>query len=269
MMPKFGLYAYAVVGKNIKQLNILGIDKENKVYPVERKGLTVLVSKIDTGKFRDQVKEALSQLTKTEKPISSKVEEILRAHQQVIDELAGLATIVPFKFGTILKDEEAATKMLLDYGEKFKRLLSKFFGREEWGLKIYVDNQKFKDYLVKNEPKFKQQEKTKRKLSRGAAYLLGKKMETELNDQVGQRLNEIAQVILRETEKIAYEVQLNKTLPQKLTGKDKQMLLNTAYLIGKEKIIHFNNQIKRLKEKYEPAGLDLEVSGPWPAYSFI
>jgi len=268
MVSKVGLYAYGLVGKSPKQLNILGIDKKNKVYPVEGRGICVMVSKIYTDKFQDEIKKLLSKLTKTAEAVPNETEEILRGHEDVVETLMKLTSVVPFKFGTILKDEKAALKMLREYEEKFKKLLSKFSGREEWGLKVYVDNQEFKKHLAKVEPRLKKLDEKKGKLSKGAAYLLGRKMEEESKIDVSARLTKASEGIFQEAGEYAYESKLNKTLPQKLTGKNKEMILNTAYLVEKEKVAHFCQQVKRLIKKYEPMGLEIEVSGPWPPYNF-
>lgn len=279
MVSKVGLYAYGLVGKSPKQLNILGIDKKNKVYPLEGRDICVMVSKIDTDKFQDEIKKLLSKLTNPPAGGPNETEEILRGHEDVVDTLMKLTTVVPFKFGTILKDEEAASKMLREYEEKFKKLLSKFTGREEWGLKVYVDNQEFKNRLVKDKPRLRKLEKKrdtnrypsgyrKGELSKGAAYLLGRKMEEESKNDVTATLTNASGVIFQEAGKDAYEAKLNKTLPQKLTGKSKEMILNTAYLIEKEKVAHFCKQVKKLIEKYGSMGIEIELSGPWPPYSF-
>ncbi len=269
MISKQGLYAYGLVGESPEQLDILGIDKQNKVYPVEGRDICVMVSKIDIDNFQNQVKKLFSELTKTAGAAQSGTEEMLQAHEDVVDTLMGGTTVVPFKFGTILKDEKAASKMLQDEEEKFKKLLAKFTGRAEWGLKVYADNQEFIKHIVQTEPKFKKLEEKREKLSRGAAYLLGRKMEEELKGDVAARLAEVTEVIFQELGKDAYEAKLNKTLPQKLTGKKKGMILNTVYLVEREKVARFCKRGSRLIEKYESMGLDLEVSGPWPPYSFI
>jgi hypothetical protein len=251
-----------------EQLDMLGIDKKNKVYAVAGRDVCVIVSKIDIDAFQNQVKHLFSELTKAVGAAQSGTEELLQAHEDVVDTLMKGTTVVPFKFGTILKDEKAASKMLQDDEEKFKKLLAKFTGRAEWGLKVYADNQEFIKHIAQIEPKFKDLEEQREKLSRGAAYLLGRKMEEELKDTVVARLAKVTEVIFQELGKDAYEAKLNKTLPQKLTGKKKEMILNTVYLVEREKVARFCNQGKRLIKKYASMGLDLEVSGPWPPYSF-
>ena len=257
-----GLYAYGVMGKCPIPRDILGIDKRNKVYPVNGKDMRVMVSEIDIAAFQKQVKNLFSELTTGQ----SRTETLLQMHEDVVDLLMQDSTVVPFKFGTILKDEKAALKLLQDDEEKFKKLLAKFTGRVEWGLKVYADNQAFINYNAQGEPGLNNQSRAK--VSRGTAYLLGKKLEEERKDTAFAQLSAVAETIFQELAKDVYEARLNKTLPQKLTGKKKEMVLNTVYLVEQEKVSNFCQQGKKLMEKYASMGLELEISGPWPPYNF-
>ena len=93
-------------------------------------------------------------------------------------------------------------------------------------------------------------------------------MEEELKNTVVARLARSTEAIFQELAKDAYEAKLNKTLPQKLTAKKKEMILNTVYLVESARVARFCRKGKRLRENYASLGLDLEVSGPWPPYSF-
>ncbi len=268
MASNYGLYAYGLVGRSPEPLDIVGIDKKNKVFPVEGEDSCVMVSEIDVEIFQNQVNKLTSSLTGSTDIAQAGTEEILQAHEDVVDTLMQSTTVVPFQFGTILKDELAALKMLQDYGEKFKNLLAKFAGRAEWGMKVYANQQEFIDYMVQLEPELKHLAEKREGLSRGTAYLLARKLEEELKDTALARLAEVSEVIFHKLGKAAYEGKLNETLPQKLTGKKKEMILNTVYLVEREKVATFCQQGKRLTEQYRGMGLDLEVSGPWPPYSF-
>lgn len=269
MIAQHGLYAYGLVGLYPEQLDIVGIDKKHKVYPVVGRELCVMVSTIDIDTFQEQVKDLVSELTKTTDSTHSGAEEILQAHEDVVDTLMKSTTVVPFKFGTILKDEAAAAKMLQDDEGKFKQLLAKFSGRAEWGLKVYADRQEFIKHMLHSKPTCTGLEEKREKLARGAAYLLGKKREEELKDDVVAQLAQVAEVIFQELGKDAYTAKLHKTLPQKLTGNKKEMILNTVYLVERENAACFCQQGEELIEQYTAMGLELEVSGPWPPYSFI
>jgi hypothetical protein len=257
-----GLYAYGVIGEHSLQCEMPGIDKRHSVYPVNGKDMAVMVSKIDIATFQKQVKNLFAELTTAPGHGAT----LLQAHEAVVDALLQVTTVVPFKFGTILKDEKAALKMLRDDAERFQKLLAKFSGRVEWGLKVYADTQAWITYSAQSGPPLNSQ--VRAPLLRGTAYLLGKKMEAELRDCALARLSEVTESIFEELGKDAHEARVNKTLPQKFTGKKKEMVLNTVYLLEQEKVANFCKQGKKLKEKYASVGLDLEISGPWPPYNF-
>ena len=269
MTANSGLYAYGLVGESPQRLDILGIDKRNKVHPIGEGEVCVMVSEVDIDQFQKQVKNLLAELSKNAGAVHSGTGEILQAHENVIDTLMQETTVIPLKFGTILKDEEAALKMLQDNEEKFKSLLAKFDGKVEWGLKVYADKQALIKHIMQIEPKFTKLEDKREKLSRGAAYLLGRKMEEEVQDHVVAQLNQVAEEIFQECGKDAAEAKLNETLPQKVTGKKKEMILNAAYLVEREKGDHLQQRGKSFRDKYALMGLDLEFSGPWPPYNFI
>jgi len=262
-----GLYAYGLVGKAPQHLDFLGMDKRHAVYPLEERGICVLISKIDINKFQDQVSDLCSELTSTGELARSRAEEILQLHEGVVDLLMKDTAVVPFKFGTVFKDEQAVSQMLRDNEETFKKLLTRFAGKAEWGLKVYSDRQKFTESVMQTEPAFQNMGQQEGRLSRGTAYLFGRKREEELKEHVRVQLTSISEHLFQELGKDAYSARLNETLPRKLTGKE--MILNAAYLIEGEKAAHFCQQGGKFKEEYASMGLDLEVSGPWPPYSFI
>jgi len=260
-----GLYAYGVIGEQPQPFfTITGIDKASNVYPIAGKDICVIVSEIDIDIFQNQVKSLLSGLTGSTDDAPGGAEAILQAHEDVVGALMESTTVVPFTFGTILKDEAAAATLLVDGEAKFKRLLAKFAGRAEWGVKVYADNQRFLQYALASESK----NSVAANVSQGTAYLLGKKLEEETKEYAAIQLANIGEYIFQDLVKYAYEGMLNKTLPQKLTGKKHEMVLNTAFLVEKENVARFCKQEKILREKYAPMGLELEISGPWAAYSF-
>jgi hypothetical protein len=263
-----GLYAYGLVDKSPQQLDMLGIDKKSKVYPVKGRGICVMVSEIDVDQFQNQVKNLIAELNKNVE-VQNNTAEILQAHENIIDTLMQETTVVPLKFGTILKDENSALKMLENDEEKFKSLLAKFRGKVEWGLKVYADKQSLRRYIIHSDPKFMYLEDKQKKMSRGAAYLLGRKMEEEIEDHVVDQFTQVAEEIFQACGKDAVEAKLNDTLPQKVTGKKKEMILNAAYLVEREKGDHLQQRGQSFRDKYAFLGLDLEFSGPWPPYNFI
>lgn len=268
MVSRYGLYAYGMTGKQQGQPDIVGIDKKHKVYPVEWKDLWVLVSKIDIEQFQQQVKDVIAALTKTPDPSQHRTMDILEAHEYVIDSLMQSGTVVPLKFGTILRDEHAALQMLQEQEENFRGLLSRLKGKVEWGLKVYADRKALMKRIEHTQRPSTNVEARGEKLSRGAAYLLGRKKEEELKGDVINQFARIAQEIFHALGKDACEAKVMSTLSQKASRKEKEMILNAVYLIEKEKVAHFRQQRETFMEKYASIGIDLDFSGPWPPYNF-
>ena len=268
MTSRHGLYAYGLVGELPGPLALAGIDQQQGIYAIEEKGLRVLVSHIDVDAFQSQVKHAFAEFTSAAGAVQQGTAALLQAHEDVVDALMQQTTVVPFKFGTLLKDEAAASRMLLDDEERFKQLLARFAGKAEWGLKVYADTGALIQHIASIEPGIAELHAQREKLAPGAAYLLGKKLEQAVKDAVAARLASITEAIFQQADEDASEAKLSKTLPRKLTGKQQEMILNAAYLVEKASAAHFCQQGKRLQERYASLGLELEISGPWPPYNF-
>ncbi|GHO58860.1 GvpL/GvpF family gas vesicle protein [Ktedonobacter robiniae] len=268
MLSHNGLYAYGLVSKKPEHLDILGIDNQNKVYPVSENDMCVMVSKVDIDAFQNRIKNLVSELTSGKDAVQQGAAELLQSHEHIIDTLMQDTTVIPFKFGTILKDEKAASQMLQNQKEDFQSLLAKFTGKVEWGVKVYANKQALAKHLMQKEPEFISLQEKRAKLSRGAAYLFDKKMEVEVKNAVATQLAQITERIFHELERNAFEAKLNNILPQKMTGKKQEMILNAAYLIERGREALFRQQGIQFVEEYGPLELELEFSGPWPPYNF-
>ena len=62
---------------------------------------------------------------------------------------------------------------------------------------------------------------------------------------------------------------INKLLPEGLSDKGEEMVLNVSFLISREKLEEFQKVVRRLHDYYFPEGLWVEYTGPWPPFSFV
>lgn len=267
--PTYGLYAYGFVKKSSPHIDIVGIDKKHKVYPVQGNGLYVMVSEINISEFQDQVKNLYAALTQTSGTLQNQDGAILQAHENVIDAIMQYTTIVPLKFGTILKDEQAALQLLEEQGEHFKSLLTKFQGKVECGLKVYVDKRVVLQHMMQRDPELTNPQEQPEPRSKGTAYLFARKKEEQFKEHVNNELLRIAEHIFNTFGQTAFDMKQNSLLPQKTTGKKKEMILNAVYLVGQEQVATFYEQAKSITEQYAPIELELDFSGPWPPYNFM
>src|SRR5579883_382592 len=63
--PTYGLYAYGCIENDSFHFDLPGIDKKHKVYPIEGRELSIVVSKINISQFQEQVKNLYAALSQT------------------------------------------------------------------------------------------------------------------------------------------------------------------------------------------------------------
>lgn len=247
-MEKKGIYAYGVITTPTDSL------KMNNIFLVSYKNLSLVGKMVSIKDFQKKIKKTLKS------PVE--MEEILKSHQSVLDGLMKKTTVVPFKFGTILKNKKAAAGLLKSSYIKFRRLLTKLKEREEWGVRVFADKERFKT-------KIKAQAKgTMGKQGTGTAYLLRKKREKEAEEKMEGKLAFFSSKIFAALEKLAFEAKVSQS-SQRFSEKGEILVSVFAFLLDKQRVKKFLNQTADLEKKYQGWGLRLTISGPWPAFNFV
>ena len=251
-----GLYLYCIIPAS--QVNFA----EEGIQIISYKDIAAAVEKTTIDDFREEAFKS-----KAEKDIKWLEEKVMR-HNNVISKYAEKTTVIPMKFGTIFKTEESLENMLEEKYQNFLEIILNLDGKEEWGVKVYCDANKFKEELTRSNQHIKDIDLAIKGKSEGAAYFLKRKRESLIFEESEKKMNEDATAIHAELVKFADKSCLNKLQLKELTKKEAEMTLNGAYLILKEKIDEFKSKVSDLQRTYADSGLELEISGPWPAYSF-
>jgi len=189
-------------------------------------------------------------------------------HEGIIDQVMKNVCVIPFKFGTLFNTDESLKPMLEEYGDEFKTILSKLENKEEWGVKIYCDTGKLKAGVVNDEPEILEIENQISFSLPGKAFFLEKKKAELLAQSANARVNEYSQESFQLLKELSFEARINKLLPKEVTEREDDMVLNSAFLIGKDEVGDFINMVDTLKMHYENNGFFIDCTGPWPPYNF-
>lgn len=263
MKAGFGLYAYAVVGdrqprrpvrQRLRLQAMPGGPSSGTSGQVNYKDLTLIGKVVKIADFQTQLKQAVKN-PKT-------METVLTEHQGFLDRLMTKTTVVPFQFGTILKDKQAAAAHLKSGYVKYQKLLTKFKNRQEWGVRVFADLQKLKSGLGQSSPRSSQ------KLGSGTAYLLRKKQAEAAETAAQEKLAVFSAEILNQLKKFAVEYKPTKSA-QRFSDTSEPLISVFAFLVDKSKVRKFSQKLKNQQKKYQKFGLSLTSSGPWPAYNFV
>lgn len=236
-------------------------EKRVRIYPVYFQGVYAIVSRVSSDEFsQENLKKKLADM--------NWLEEKVRQHEKIIEEIMREVTVLPFKFGTVFQREENVEKLLREKNTEFKMTIAALDGKEEWGLKIYRGSERFKETLKKEDKRIEELEKEIISASKGRAYFLKKKKEELIKKIADEKISEYTQDCFDRLKRQGVDAKINKLLPEGVTQKKEKMVLNSAFLVQKNRIKSFKNILSFLKGKYSQKGLELDWSGPWPAYNF-
>jgi len=191
------------------------------------------------------------------------LERTARAHEAVLDAALAEATVVPLRLCTIYRGEEQVREMLDREGPVFEDALRRLEGKTEWGVKLLAQP----GALHGSPPEGDAQEPGG--LSRGAAYMQGKRDEARAREDAVRQAEEWAHQVHERIAALAAEALLNPLQNPEVSGHTGEMLLNGVYLVDDADEEVLRDEVEALAAEFEPLGGAVELSGPWPPYNFV
>jgi len=184
----------------------------------------------------------------------------LISHQQTIEKIMeNFGSVLPVKFGTILKDKEEVRSVLEKRYSFLKEVLRKMEAKIELDLVCFWNEQKAAQLVFQKSKRAQTLQKSlskKRKVSLEEKIALGKVIAKHLEVQREKMSNQILGALKR----MAVE-----NCPHVLA--DVNMLLNQAFLVEKENEESFNHALNQLDSKLKEL-VNFRLVGPLPPYSF-
>jgi len=185
----------------------------------------------------------------------------LLAHTHVLEEIAREYLILPMSFGIIAENEEKVTELLRQNYLEFMRQLKMLKGKIELGVKVLW----IEDAVVKEmESRVKDFQELKKKIvdlsakeDQNAKLKAGRLVESIVKEW-GKKY---VQKIYNSLKEIAVDSRLNQPIGIK-------MLLNSSFLVDKNKEKDFDKRVNELAQKYEDQ-LKFKYVGPVPPYNFV
>nr|WP_189936604.1 GvpL/GvpF family gas vesicle protein [Streptomyces sulfonofaciens] len=160
----------------------------------------------------------------------------VRAHQRVVAALTTVTSPLPLRPVTVVRDDSAVRGLLEARGDYFRDALRRLDGQVEWGVRAYV-------------------ERAERDGRREEAGELGRRLHERLAGMASEsRLDPPAR---------PWSVH---SAPPELVGPAGVLVLDAAYLLPRAAAGGFVAEVEAVRGAV--AGLRVELTGPWAAYSF-
>jgi hypothetical protein len=216
------------------------------VEQVSHHGLDAVVSDVPLDTFGEEgLKQNLEDL--------GWLEQVARAHDDVVRAVAALGPTAPLRLATICLDDDGVRARLDEWGEDLVAVLDRVTGRGEWSVKVVA-------------PVAPETGEPEPEPSSGAEFLRRRKAQSEQRAQRHSTANAVAEDVHRELAGRAVASRLLPPQDPQLTGLAGTMLLNAAYLVDLDHAGDFVAAVDDLAARH-PA-LTVEGAGPWPPYSF-
>jgi hypothetical protein len=243
---------------------------EAQVRTVTGSRLTVLVSDVSLAEYGEAaLRENLENL--------DWLDRVAREHHCVIDAAARLFPLLPVRLATVYRGDAAVCAALADRGGQLLDALRRVGGRVEWGVKAYPAPEP----NAAPEPEKAEGASAARKLvaagtgadrdagpgsGAGLAYL--KRRRAQLTAVRESRVAAVnaAQAVHADLTAKAAATRLHPPQSVQLSGVQRPMLLNAAYLLDADDSVTFTAAVAGQATAHPE--LRVELTGPWPPYSF-
>jgi hypothetical protein len=231
-------------------------------------GLTALVSDVSLADFGAQ------ELRRNMEDLDW-LETAARAHHGVIAAASRLFTLMPVRLATVYTSDESMAAGLGAHAAQLRSSLAWLASRSEWGVKGYASpparnasppggsGQAGRDAGDTAAGTARRAEPGP---GAGTAYLRRRRDALAARRESERGAADSAQDIHAELARHAAGSRLHPPQSPQLSGRSEPMVLNGAYLVDDGKAGDFAAAVKALDEA-APA-LSLELTGPWPPYSF-
>lgn len=258
MNDDLGVWAYAITDDDgDHDLSPLTGVAGTKVRAARAAGLTVLVSDVDLAEFGEvALRRNLEDL--------AWLEAVARAHHSVIEAASGLFPLLPTRLATVYTSDESMADVLGGHRAELLAALRRVGGRVEWGVKAYAVPEAERVDAAAASPAPGAAGSTGR--GAGLAYLKRRKEQLSARADTWRSAVAAARAVHAHLSRHAVLTRLHPPQSAQLSGKQREMTLNAAYLLDADDGAGFATQVAAAADAHPE--LELDLTGPWPPYSF-
>jgi hypothetical protein len=169
-------------------------------------------------------------------------------HQQVVGEIAQRETVVPARFGTLFSSQAALLQDVQSRKSALKRVFARIADSDEWGVKIFADEQPLPP-------------PSRQTVHSGREYL----------QQKAARIKERPERDDRDVQEFAgalEKVASGSAPAGKVSGTQPGLLWQATFLVARSRRSQWDRVLQDFLKQWE-GRRRIEVTGPWPPYSFV
>ena len=250
-MPPSATYVYCIVAASSAPPApgaITGLPGTGPVRALEvRPGRYLIVSDVPIGEFDEASLAAkLADL--------DWVSRAAVAHESVNEAFMTADAVVPMKLLTLFTSDERALDEVRKGWKRVEGVIKRLSKAQEFGVRLVFDETRAPQATLDS-------------TASGRNYLQAKRQQHAASTKQAETMKKTAGDVIKALRPMARDVQKRSvTEPPESRSR---LLLDAAFLVPRAKADRFRKSVEGRAKKIAPAGYALQLSGPWPPYSFV
>ncbi|HEX2175988.1 MAG TPA: GvpL/GvpF family gas vesicle protein [Nocardioidaceae bacterium] len=241
------LYAFAIIpARPVDLAGVAGIDGHAPLRIVQHGELGLVVSEMPMDLMDDVSEDDLSE--------TGPLARLARRHDDVVRSVFETGPVLPLRFGTVVADEDGARRLLEEQSRAARQRLTHLDTHREWGVRLSRD-----PAAVDQDTGGSTDD---RRGMTGTSYLASRRQALEQAQQAEQQTAALSARVEEALGEQAVDIAYRGG------GPGSGVLADLAYLVPVAGQDAFLAAAERLNGEVAHEGLVLEVTGPWPPYSF-
>jgi hypothetical protein len=178
------------------------------------------------------------------------------AHEAVIASLLARSdAVVPMKLFTIFASDDRALDQTLSDWTRVERVLRRVTHQVEWGVRLSLDGRR------------RSKSPDAGKVARGIDYLRAKRRIQAAGAERARNDRRHVTAALRALSAVATDARRREIA--NAAGDKQRLLMDAAFLVPRQRAVRFRSAVKRQARQLARSGYRVQLTGPWPPYSFV
>ncbi len=186
-------------------------------------------------------------------------------HQQVVERVMQESPVLPCRFGTLFSSPAALLDLLGKLHSSISPFLEYIADKDEWGIKGILDTARADAWLRTSDPVLIERHKLFSDAP-GRRYFQEKQLLTDVSKQTRLWTRDVTQRLQQTLS--AWAIAVHPLRLAASNGVAGEMLFNNSLLVPRNRGADLRAGVKRLNAQHAERGVSVELSGPWPPYSF-
>jgi hypothetical protein len=184
------------------------------------------------------------------------------AHESVVEHFLAAGTVLPMQLFTLFTSDARALDHVARDRARIDRIVERVDGRLEWGLRLSFDPKAAQRARPQPAPSPRRSGD-----SSGASYLAAKRDVLQASrlqlTEARTEADRLYAVLSREAAEARRRTAIEQAVP------NSRVVLDAAFLVPATRGSAFKKAVRHETRRLAGSGVDVSLTGPWPAYNFI